>query len=419
MQDSQMTEKAKANHRQSRGGQDLQYLRTNNLWVLLSAIWNYGPTSRFDLAHLTGLAPSSVTRMIRMLCDLGLIIETGKGESSGGRQPTLIVPNPAAGLVISLDLSGTRLRGGIFDAANNLIKMVDQPFTGLGPEKIQKQILEMIHTLLAEPAARSHTVLGIGISLPGEIRNDTGELGESYNLRLHNFPLRKILTTEFNLPVYLEHDASVAALAEYYYGAGRGLEHMIYILVSTGIGSGVIADGQIYRGETGRSGEFGHIIVDPDGNLCVCGKRGCLEAVAAAPAILASARWMVTRGGAGKLSDLCNNDPDQLTIEKIALAAQMGDPIAQDILSRSTDYLAQGITVYASLFDIRRMIIGGEVAEVGEVYFNLLHRSLEKYKRSGLEIEIIPAELKQNTFLRGISMITLQDVLRSQLHQLR
>jgi glucokinase-like ROK family protein len=416
---NQYIEGNQAGSQPKKGGQDLQYLRANNLWVLLSAIRENGPISRFDLAHLTGLAPSSVTRMVQVLVQLGLIVEIGKGKSSGGRQPILIATNPAAGLVISLDLSGPHIRGGVFDAANHLIKAVDQPFNGLGPTAIQSQMFSMIRDLLKEPLAQDHHLLGIGVSLPGAVDMETGDVQTSYNLRLQNFPLRRVLMAEFGLPVYIEHDASVAALAEQYYGAGRGKNYMIYILVSTGIGSGIIFNGQVFRGETGKSGEFGHIIVDSNGQLCVCGKRGCLEALAAAPAMLSSARWMVMHGRAEALSHLCGDDPEKLTIDILAQAARAEDPVACDILARSADYLAQGLTIYASIIDIQWMVVGGEVAETGDVFFNPLNRAMEKYRRNGLDIKIIPAELKQDTFLQGVSMLTLQEVLRSQVLQLR
>ncbi len=399
-------------------GQDLQALHNTNLGTLLSAIWEYNPISRSDLSKITGLANSSITRLLQELTGLGLVQETGKGESSGGRQPALLVPNPEAGLVISLDLSGTHLRGGIFDAANNLVSVLDQPFNGLGPDAIKEQLLSLIHLLLNDPAVQGRPLLGIGVSQPGQIDVNEGVIRKSYNLQLHNFPLRQILTKEFGLPVYIEHDASAAALAERYHGAGRGFDYFVYVLVSTGIGSGTIIDGKTYHGQMGLTGELGHIIVQPGGTLCVCGKRGCLEAMAAGPAILSSARWMVMHGRAEILSSLCEDLPDRLTVEMIAQAARIGDPIAQDILARAADYIALGLNIYASLFDIRRMIAGGEVAETGDVFLTPLRRSLAKYGSNDTGIEIIPAELKHNNFLRGVSMLTLQEVLRLQVQNL-
>jgi glucokinase len=167
------------------------------------------------------------------------------------------------------------------------------------------------------------------------------------------------------------------------------------------------------------SGEFGHINVDPGGPLCVCGKRGCLEAVAAVPAILNGARRMIAYGRASFLSELCDHQPDQLTIEMISQAAEQQDPVARDLLSHSADRLAQGITTYASLFDISHFIIGGEVIDTGEAYFGLLELALRKYCRDDLKVEILRAQLEKNAFLRGISMLTLQEVLRDQLGRFR
>ena len=399
-------------------GQDLQALHNTNLRALLSAIWEYNPISRSDLCEATGLAPSSITRLLRELYELGLVREAVKGESSGGRQPALVEPNSEAGLVISLDLSGPHLRGGIFDAANHLVCVTDQPFDDLGPEAITSQLLEMIHHLLKDPAAQSYPLLGIGVSQPGSIDANKGIICEASNFRLRDFPLRQILEEEFFLPVYIEHDGSVAALAEYYYGAGRGLDYFVYILVSTGIGSGIITEGKIYRGETGKSGEFGHVIVEPGGTLCVCGKRGCLEAVASGPAILTSARLMIAHERSEILSNLCSDSPEQLTIEMVAQAARLGDPVALDILARSADYIALGLNIYASLLDIRRMVVGGEVAETGEVFLAPLRQSLARYSGTEQNIEIIPAGLEQNNFLRGISMLTLQEVLLLQVQNL-
>ena len=399
-------------------GQDNRALHNTNLRVLLSTIWEFHPISRIDLSKTTGLAPSSVTRLLQELMELGLVRETGKGESSGGRQPALVMPNPEAGLVFSLDLSGPQARSGIFDAANNLLHTIEQPFESLGQEAIKKQVLSLIHNLIDTAADYAPPILAIGISQPGQIDANTGTIREASNFQLYNFPLRQILEEEFGLPVYIEHDASVAALAEKYYGAAQGMDYFLYILVSTGIGSGVITEGQIYRGGTGKSGELGHVIIEPGGALCVCGKRGCLEAVAAAPAILSSARKMVIHGRSSLLMDICMGSPESLTIEMIAQAAHMGDIVSQEILARSADCLALALTNYASLFDINHMIVGGEVAESGEVFLDPLRQSLSKYERDTLDIQIIPAQLKQNNFLRGVSMLTLQEVLRLQVQNI-
>lgn len=398
--------------RGGRQGQSLEGLRSQNLGVLLSVIWQNAPVSRADLARLTGLAPSSITRLIRELEESGLIQETGKGESSGGRQPVLIAPNPTAGLIVSLDLSGSQMRGGIFDAANQLRLSVEQPYVDLGGEAIEKQLLALTHQMLDDPFVRDHPLLGIGISVPGAVDLEAGYIIEAYNLRLRDFPLRQILMDEFDLPVYIEVDTYAAALAEKHYGAGQSVDDLIYMLVSTGIGFGIIMDGKIYQGKAGMSGFIGHIIIDRNGPVCLCGKQGCLEAVAGRPALMNSASRLLKHGRDPLLADIVGPDPAALSLEHVAAAAEMGSPICQEIILGEADNIAYAISLLTTILDINFVIVGGEVAQqFGGVFFDALHAAMDRYRRAQHEINIVPAELEREAFLKGIGMLTLHEML--------
>jgi N-acetylglucosamine repressor len=396
-----------------RRGQDMKGLRDQNLSVLLSAIWENAPISRKELARLSGLAPSSITRLIRQLREHGLIKEDAKGESSGGRHPLLVSPNPDAGLIISLDLSGSHLRGGIFDAANNLVCASEKPFNGAGSKAIKNQLLNITHELYSHPKAQNKRFLGLGVSFPGVVQSG-GIISKSFRLKLENFPLHQILSEEFNLPVYMEVDTAAAALAEKYYGAGRGTDNFIYILVSNGIGGSVIIDGQLARGKAGFGG-MGHFIVDKDGPICPCGKRGCLEIVAAGPAILRDIRNILAFGrGDAIITEIVGEDLEDLTLDNVAEAALQGSSLAREAIENSARHLAYGISIIAVVLDIGTFIIGGEVPQyAGELYFNSIRHFLESYYEKHLNfdiIDIIPAELERDSFLQGISMLTLQEI---------
>ncbi len=370
---------------------------------LLSEIWYAGLISRAELGKITGLTLPSVTRLVQELKNAGVIIETDKGESSGGRQPSLIRVNPDAGVVIGLDFSGIELRGAILDAANQCLCVNKQPFQGMQPAIIREQVIEMCRAMISNPAIDHRRVLGIGISVPGTVDTENGIIRDSLNMRLHDFPIRDILSEIFDLPVFIEHDTSTAALAEKYYGAGRGMGDLIYIIVSTGIGAGLIVNQEVYRGATGLAGELGHVIVERDGQVCVCGKRGCLEAVAAVPAMLANAHnVLLQRKEASQ---------DILSLNSLISAAKQGDRLAQAIIQRAADYLAMAISMMVSIVDIRLIVVGGEVVEMGEFYFSPLRKSVEKYRVEGQEIRVVPATLGENAPLQGISMIVLQNVL--------
>jgi predicted NBD/HSP70 family sugar kinase len=398
--------------RGGRQGQSLEGLRNQNIGVLLSAIWGHAPVSRADLSRLTGLAPSSITRLIRELEESGLIQETGKGESSGGRQPVLIAPNPNAGLIANLDMSGSKISGGIFDAANQLRLSAEHPYTEFGGEAVKRQLLAVAHEMLDDPFTHDYPVLGFGISVPGEIDMDTGAIVEAYNLRLRDFPLRQILMDEFGLPVYIEVDTYAAALAEKHYGAGQSVDDLIYMLVSTGIGFGIIMNGKIYQGKAGMSGFIGHIIIDRNGPMCLCGKRGCLEAIAGRPALMNSARRLLKYGRDPLLADIVDPDPAALSLEHVAAAAEMGSAICQEMILGEADDIAYAISLVTTILDINFVIVGGEVAQqFGSVFFDALHAAMDRYRRAQHTIDIVPAGLEREAFLKGISMLTLHEML--------
>ncbi len=386
-------------------------LHSQRMSLLLSEIWYEGSVSRSRLGKITGLALPSVTRLVQDLKNAGVIIETEKGQSSGGRQPSLIKVNPDAGVVFGLDFSGVELRGAVLDAANHCLYVIRQPFREMKPEVIQEQVVQVCQDLFANPIIQGRPVLGIGISVPGTVDAEKGVIRDSLNMRLQNFPIRDILQGVFRLPVFIEHDTSAAALAEKYYGAGRGVSDLIYITVSTGIGAGIIVNDQVYRGATGLAGELGHVVIERDGPICICGKHGCLEAIASVPAMLSNAQNVLLRQKGPPLDRLGRTLQVSYSLKTLTLAAEQGDPLARAIISRAADYLAMAISMMVSIVDIRLMIIGGEVVQMGELYFALLKKSLGKYRVDGDEISVVPAILGENAGLQGVSMIVLQQVL--------
>jgi N-acetylglucosamine repressor len=382
--------------------------RGQRLSLLLSEIWRASSISRSDLRNATGLTLPSVTRLVRDLKNAGVITEIDKSESSGGRRPSLIRVNPDAGVVIGLDLSGIELRGAILDATNQCLKVTRKAYQGMQVRIIQDQVVQLCRELISDPVIGERCVLGIGVSVPGTVDSEKGIIRDSSNFRLRNFPIRDILEDIFELPVFIEHDTLAAAVAEKFYGAGRGVGDMVYIIVSRGIGAGLIAKHAAYRGATDQAGELGHVVVERDGQVCVCGKRGCLEAVAAVPAMLSNARNVLSRQP--------GSSQDAVSLDSLIWAAQHGDRLAQAIIERAADYLAMAISTLVSIVDIRLVIIGGEVVEMGELYFAPLRQSIQKYRPDGDEVEMVPAALGENAPFQGLSMLVLQNVLT---HDLR
>ncbi len=394
-------------------GQNLKTLRDNNLAVLLSTIWDYKNISRAKLAKITGLAPSSVTRLTQELHDIGLIVEIGKGTSSGGRQPVLISPNPKAGIVISFDLSGSRIQGGVFDASNQLLKADEIPLLNVGPDAIQNYIFQLLDNFLTDESLSGEKLLGVGVCIPGVVNIEKTGISIAYNLQLRDFPLKRILEDKYNIPVYLETDTSVAALAENIYGAAVKKNNFIYILISTGIGTGIIKNGEIYKGQAGMDGKRGHIVIDTQGPLCVCGKRGCLEAIAGRKALLENAKLIFSDGTDQIVTNLISGNINNLDLSIISEAAQMGSEKAKGLIDNMAEHVAYAISLYVTILDIPLVIIGGEVAlELGNYFIQSLNREILKFIRKDENVTIIQTQLKRGDFLRGISMLAIQQILQ-------
>lgn len=394
--------------------------------AVLSAVWDHAPIARRDLGRLTGLAPSSVTRLARRLAEAGLIEELRTAPSTGGRPAMLLSLSDAAGIVIGVDLSGVSIRGAVFTPDGHQLASLTRPFQGVGEEAVLHQVEALIEALRGHPAAVDRRLVAIGVSVPGTVDRSTGTVVDVTHLKLRGFKLGPALEQRFTCPIYLEHDTTAAAYAEKHYGAGRGLADLIFITIASGIGAGLVLDDHIYRGEAGAAGELGHIVVDVDGAPCVCGKRGCLEAVASAPAFLAAAHAMLEQGRAPGLArrlasesegrtaanDQASGAPGELTIEAVVAAAVAGDPDATALVEREADLLARAIGTITSLLDIRTVIVGGEQALVSEAVLSRVRLALPRYQLYSNPINLVQAQLGQDPALRGVSALAFRSVFR-------
>lgn len=393
-------------------GQNLKTLKANNLSTILSLIWKHEEVSRIALSDLTTLSPSSITRLTRELIDIGLIYEKGKRRSTEGRQPILLSPNPNAGIVISFDLSGTSIRGGIFDSANNLIKTEELILDQKGSEVITNYIFQMMDQLLNDRQSSNKRLLGIGVSVPGVLNQEKDEVALSYSLQLENYPLKKLMMDRYNVPVHLETDTDAAALTEKSYGVAGNLHDFIYLLISKGIGIGIIKDNLLYRGSGGMKGKQGHIVINPQGPLCICGKRGCLEAISGQDAILNSMRISLIDGRDPIVMDLIEREDKTLNLRLLFEIIKMDSPRAKGVLALIAEHIAYAISLYTIILDINNVIIGGEVAFIlGDYLKTAIEQKLSNYICLDEEISIHLSEIKRDDFLMGINMLTIQEII--------
>jgi glucokinase len=232
---------------------------------------------------------------------------------------------------------------------------------------------------LAQAGLTFDDLAAIGVSFGGPVGRDRRHVLRSMHVQAwESMNLPEMLGQRFGLPVYMDNDANAAALGEWKFGAGQDSENLLYVQISTGIGAGLILNGQVYRG-AGLAGEFGHITILTDGPLCSCGKRGCLESLTSGWALGRDARRLIEAGDSPQLAELTGDDPTQASAEMLLRAAEQGDMAAKDTTREAFTYLARGLAQAICLLDPEMVILGGGVTRARAVLEGVLAEELDAY----------------------------------------
>ncbi|WP_027094602.1 ROK family transcriptional regulator [Cohnella thermotolerans] len=273
---------------------NLQLMKGINTASLLSLLHREGELSRADLSRMTKLSPTTVSALVEELIGRGLVEEVGEKAAEGaGRRAISLRINPGGGYVIGLSLSGQSLQCVLMDLHGGVLAEWKTPIAeGNG------DIAAQLQRAVAQCAERTKgmeagSLQGIGVAAPGIIDEASGSVVYSSYLKLSDLKVRKLLEAQHpEVPIRVVNDTNAAAFAEHYDGSGKDSRHLLYLTIGRGIGSGLILDGRIYSGSNGAAGEIGHIPVDPEGELCECGRRGCIETAVTAPYIMRKVRGL-------------------------------------------------------------------------------------------------------------------------------
>jgi len=310
--------------------------------------------------------------------------------------------------ILAIDLGGTQIRAALADAQGTLLaRAATRTHAEEGPEAVIGRIIECAERVL-EGVDRSR-VLGVGVGAPGPIDPWTGVLYNPPNLPgWEAVPLAERLAAALGLPVQAGNDANLAALGEHRFGAGRGVDDLVYMTVSTGIGGGIITGGQLMVGARGFAGEIGHQTLEPEGPVCSCGQRGHLEALAAGPAIAREARRALREGAVSLMEELVD-DLEHITAEMVAEAAARGDAVARQILERAAFYIGLGLVNVIHIVEPQRIIVGGGVSRAGNLLFDPIRRTVEERLMSPVYhgVDILPAALGDDVGLLGAVALVL------------
>jgi glucokinase-like ROK family protein len=346
---------------------------------IVGLIRQRGALSRTDLARLTGYSRAKITPLVGRLLAAGILKEIGDGASQGGRRPRLLHFNSGQGCVVGVDIGATSLDVALADLRGAIFARGGEPIdVRLGPRAVLDRVRACAGELLERSGIDPRYVYALGVGVPGPVQFAAGVLiapplmpgWERYPIAAHlrgSFPRARVV---------VDNDVNVMALGELRRGAGA--ENLIFVKIGTGIGAGVVCHGAVYRGSNGCAGDIGHILADPEGPVCTCGNVGCLEAVAAGPAIAALA---IAAAGAGESAFLAERlaVAGTLTAADVADAAAHGDRAALAIIQRSGRLVGDVLASLVNFFNPSLILIGGGVSQIGnQLLANIRQRILRR-----------------------------------------
>lgn len=337
-------------------------LREANQQRLLAALLAAGSLTQAALARATGLSPATVSNIVRELTASG-VLEVSSTISSGRRAQAVRLGRQA-GIAAGVDFGRSHIRVAVATLSHEILaeREVAVPL-GYAAEDGVATASDLLDELLAAVGVARGEVTGLGVGIPGPIDTSTGRIGSGSILpEWVGAPVPELLA-RLDLPTLIDNDANLGALAEHTWGAGTGVRDLVYLKLSTGIGAGLVIDGQLYRGASGTAGEIGHTTVDEHGTVCRCGNRGCLEMVASVPVLLDLLR--PTHG------------PD-LRIEDVVRLALAGDLACRRVIEDAGRQLGTAVANLVNLINPAMVIVGGDVTDAGDLLLDPVRTTVRR-----------------------------------------
>jgi glucokinase-like ROK family protein len=342
---------------------DQTLVREINLSIILNCLRETAPLSRAQLAEITGLNKTTVSSLVSELIVRQFVREIGFDSSGGGRPAVLLELNPGAGCIIGMEIGVDFILAILTDfKAQILWRHREDTDQAEGQEVILARAFDIVRQALEAGGSAHSPVLGIGVGVPGLVDISSGTLLFAPNLKWHDVPLHKVFSQEFDVPIFVDNEANLAALGERYFGVAQGSKDFVYLSIGVGLGGGIVLDGQLYRGIGGYAGEIGHTTIMSDGERCNCGNRGCWETLVSQTAVVNRVRKALMTGNASLVSQLVKGRLERISIPIIVEAAELGDKVARQALEDTGAYLGIGIANLINAFNPELIIFGGIVS---------------------------------------------------------
>ncbi len=372
-------------------------MRELNVSLLIELVRSAGSTSRAELARQSQLSAPTVGTIVDHLIERGILVEVALAPSNGGRPPVLLSIDATAGYVIGIKLRGDGLTTVICDLEAKVVATREFPVSLVGdPDGAMHAILSEVRGVLRDAKVPRSKALGLGIGMSGVIDSNAGVCVSSHLLQWHNVEIESKLRRLLRLPVWIDNDVNTLAVAEKWSGDARGARHFVTLSIGRGIGLGIVIDRALYRGAFGSSGEFGHIIVEPGGPICECGRSGCLEAVVGEDTM----RREIGEGLGRTIS----------RSEMISLM-NAGDSVTCGIVEAAGQKLGISVANIMTLLNPEMLIICGEGTELGSTFLDPIIRSVREqtFASLGLKIEVKIQRWGDEAWAVGAATLVLRE----------
>ncbi|MDQ0872448.1 putative NBD/HSP70 family sugar kinase [Paenibacillus sp. V4I3] len=376
---------------------DQDVIRLHNKQMILEIIKKSRPISRAEITKITKLSPTSVGRIVGELCEQGLVRETALTSVGVGRKAIMLDIDPQAVFTIGVDIGKKVIKFGVMEFSGELLheERVEHIALQTTPEATAAIISETINLIIAHKNLDKSKIIGIGIGVPGVIDHERGIVQYSSTLGWRNIPFAQFIQDKLHILTVIDNDLKVKILAEYLLGSARGSRKTALIELGTGVGSSLIIDGDIFRGGSNSAGELGHTTLDPNGNMCECGKRGCLQTYIDESAILHEA----------------NRIKETADIQQLFAAAQNEENWAQDIISRTSLYIGITINNIVCMYNPDAVILCGDLVENYSEIVPLIEEQCgqvvwEPFRDT---FKILTSELKSKSIVVGAAMLVMNN----------
>ena len=397
---------------------DQALVRQINLAVIMHHLRESAPISRAGLAEITGLNKTTVSSLVRELIDRQYVREVGfeKSESGrgAGRLAMLLSLNPKAGYIVSMEIGVDYLMAVCTNFAPDTIWQYKEEIDpDMGQQVIFDRLLALLYQGLSIGSDYCETLLGVALGVPGLVDQTSGTLLFAPNLRWENVPLRAKLQGLIEAPLIVDNEAKMAALGEHYFGAARGYDEVLYLSAGVGLGGGIVHGGQVFSGVTGFGSEFGHMTMDPEGEICNCGNRGCWETQVSQRALFRYLRRAAGQGNETMLTEMTGGNLGALTVPMVVEAAQQKDRLALESLEVLGHHLGIGIASLVNALNPELVVFGGILSLASDyllpVIENEVQRRALRWNRDAIKV-VVASHGQEACVMGGVARV-FQEVL--------